>query len=637
MVLLILSSLMVIQGDNFYQGKWDGAAITREGIFLSYSYKKVVNDIGGLVTDVIKKGKYIYAGTSDGNIYLIRNGKKKEIFNSGGNYVVFGRYKNLLLAGISPQGKIFRIKGDKVSPYLNLDADYIWDIKTNNKGDIFAATGPSGKIFRIKNGTKDLYFQVKAKNVTSLMFYKNALYAATSYPGIIYKIYSRKKGEVYFDPLLDEVRGIGFSADTMYIAGNKGNAENVQGIVLMVNDGIDTLYTGEIILSSTQWKGRMLVGESKDGEVGWLKNGKIVILYDFPEKKITTLKSFGNDILIGTGAGAIYLARNRYSNAGSFITDVKDGGQGIKWGRITADAKLPKGTKVHFFARGGFTSSPDSSWTEWKGVTEQIPVNSRFIQLKAKLTTTINDKTPIIKKIFISYKGENRAPIIKAMQVLPPGIGWGTGEGNLFARKPLSPEDIIRYKKMGIRIKDGAFYIPHLLRCITFDVKDPDGNSVNVSLILKMKNSDFSDTLSTNARGNAFFFDNTTFPDGKYILKIIAKDAPQGNISKTTSKQIDLIIDNSPPAFQDIKIFSKKNKLFVQGVVEDKLSTIQAVFVNIDGRRWKPVEAKDKIYDEKKEGFQGEYTVSKRKHRISLKVLDTMNNKKIITRIIMGR
>ncbi len=635
MVLLLFSSLMVIQGDNFYRGKWDGAAITREGIFLSYSYKKVA-DIDELVTDVIKKGKYIYAGTSDGNIYLIRNGKKKEIFNSGGNYIVFGRYKNLLLAGISPQGKLFRIKGNKVSPYLNLDADYIWNITTNKKGDIFAATGPDGKVFRIKNGTKDLYFQVKAKNVISLMFYNNVLYAATSYPGLIYKIYSKKKGEVYFDPLLDEVRGIGFSADTMYVAGNKGNDESVQGVVLMINDGVDTLYTGGIIISSTQWKGRMLVGESKDGEVGWLKNGKIVILYDFPEKKITTLKSFGDNIMIGTGTGAIYLARNRYSNAGSFITDVMDGGIGVKWGRITTDAKLPKGTKVHFFARGGFTSLSDSSWTEWKSVTGQIPVNSRFIQLKAKLSTAVNNKTPIIRKIFISYKGENRAPVIKAMQVLPPGIGWGAGQSAIpLGRKPLSQEDIIQYKKMGIELKDGAFYIPHSLRCITFDVKDPDGDPVNVTLVLKMKNSEFSDTLCTDVHGNAFFFDNTTFPEGKYILRIIAKDAPQGNISKTTSKQINLIIDNSPPVFQDIKVFSNKNKLFVQGGVEDKLSTIQTVLINIDGKRWKPIEAKDKIYDESKEEFQGEYTVSKRKHRISLKVLDTMNNKKIITRIIM--
>jgi len=635
MLLFFVSSLMVIQGNDFYKGKWDGAAISKEGIFLSYSYKKIEGDIGGLITDIFKKGKYIYAGTSDGKIYLIKNGKTKEIFNSGGNYVVFGRSKNLLIAGISPQGKLFKIKGVHVSPYLNLDVDYIWDIISNNKGDIFAATGPDGKIFRIKNGTKDLYFQTKTKNVVSLRFHHNVLYATTSYPGFIYKIYSRKKGEVYFDPLIDEVKGIGFSSDTMYIAGNKGNNGNVSGIVLMIDDGIDTLHTGTPILSITQWKNRILAGESEDGEIAMLRNGQIIILYDFSEKKITILKPFKDNLLIGTGAGSMYLVKDKYLKKGSFITDVMDGGIGVKWGRVKAALETPKGTGYYFMVRGGFTGSVDSSWTEWKRVKDKITLDSRFIQLKSVLTSSGNN-TPILNKIFVSYKGGNRAPIINSLSVLPPGIGWGTGEGNPFAKKPLSPEDIIRYKKMGIHIKDGAFYTPHALRCITFDIKDPDGDPVDVSIFLKMVNSTFSDTLKTNVRGNAFFFDNTTFPGGNYILTISARDEPEGNISKTRTKEIKFVIDNTPPVFQNLNISYKNGKITAQGSVKDSLSFIQSVFINIDGKKWIPVEAEDGIYDEDEEGFQGKYKVSKIKHRVTLKVLDTMNNKKIITRIIMG-
>ena len=624
---------MVIEGNNFFQGKWDGAAISKQGIFLSYSYKKVSDDIGELVTDVIKKGKYIYAGTAAGNIYVIHNGKKKQIFNSGGNYVVFGGYKNLLLAGISPQGRLFRIKGNKVAPYLNLDVDYIWDILTNPKGDIFVATGPDGKIFRIKGGLKELYYQANAKNIISLMFKKNTLYATTSFPGLIYQITAKGNGKVYFDPLLDEVKGMGFSNDTMYIAGNNGNAENIRGTIMMVNDGIDTIYTGDVILSSAQWMGKTLVGGSKDGEIGWLSGGKIAILYDFPEKKITALKAFGNELLIGTGAGSIYLVKNKYLSSGSFISDVLDGGIGVKWGRITTSSKRPEGTNIKFFVRGGFTSPPDSLWTEWKRVNAEIPIKTRFIQLKTKLITTGN-KTPIVKKILISYISENRAPVIKSVQILPPGIGWGTGQGAPFNRKPLTQEDIARYKKMGIKLKDGSFYIPQSLRCITFAVNDPDGDPVQISLILKMEHSEFSDTLSNNVQGNAFFFENTTFPEGKYILTIVAKDKPQENVSKSIRKQTELVIDNTPPSFENLKILSKGNTIFVQGIIKDNLSHIQAAFINIDGKEWIPLEAKDKIYDERTEEIYGKYSVSSGKHRISLKAIDIMNNKRVITQIV---
>jgi len=267
MWLFIVSSLMLIQRNDFYQGEWKGNAISNEGISLTYDYKKIGEDIGEVITDLYKWGESIYVGTNQGNIYRIYRCKRELIYNSGGNYVVFGGNKKLLLAGISPQGKLFSIKGKNVAPYINLDVDYIWCINTGKYGEFYIGTGADGKIYRLKNGVKEIYFKTDAKNITSQLFFNKKLYATTSYPGLIYEIQGKNNGYVYFDPMLDEVMGIGFSHDTMYLAGNNGEGENINGLISMVNDGIDTLYSGGIILSAGIWDKKYIAGEAKDGEI----------------------------------------------------------------------------------------------------------------------------------------------------------------------------------------------------------------------------------------------------------------------------------------------------------------------------------------------------------------------------------
>lgn len=102
--------------------------------------------------------------------------------------------------------------------------------------------------------------------------------------------------------------------------------------------------------------------------------------------------------------------RSEYNTSGTYISDVADGGGLTDWKTLDISSTTPTGTSINISTRGGDIASPDSTWTEWQGLSDsdiQTP-DRRYMQYKIDLSTTDSNITPEITSIGVNYDTQTR-------------------------------------------------------------------------------------------------------------------------------------------------------------------------------------------------------------------------------------
>jgi hypothetical protein len=93
-----------------------------------------------------------------------------------------------------------------------------------------------------------------------------------------------------------------------------------------------------------------------------------------------------------------------------------------------------------------------------------------------------------------------------------------------------------------------------------------------------------------------YAFDSAAFPDGEYVARISASDAP-GNTpadALTTTLESDpFTIDNTPPEITDVKITDGH----IAFTAKDALSWIDKAEYSIDGGEWTLLDPVNKVTD----------------------------------------
>lgn len=123
-----------------------------------------------------------------------------------------------LLAGISgDQCRLCRYEAGKMETIFEPnDAKYIFDIKTDNVGNIYLATGPQGKVYVLDPSGKvaQLVYRGRDKNILSVAASRDGfVYAGSDTRGLVYKINPRNKtATVLYDSEEPEISAL-FSLD----------------------------------------------------------------------------------------------------------------------------------------------------------------------------------------------------------------------------------------------------------------------------------------------------------------------------------------------------------------------------------------------------------------------------------------
>ncbi len=210
----------------------------------------------------------------------------------------------------------------KFTLLADADASYLWSIRTDPKGTLYAAGGSPAKVFRFdSNGKPAIVFDSTDLSAQTIAFdSKGALYVGTSPDGKVYKVSATGEKSVFFDPKTKYIWDLAFSSDgTLYVAtGDKGQ------VFAVAPDG-----KGELFYSSDEAHIRVLAFESQGNLIaGTEPSGRILrisrsssksrakdykdsgapkadgfVLYETSKREVTSLAVAANGVIYASAIG----------------------------------------------------------------------------------------------------------------------------------------------------------------------------------------------------------------------------------------------------------------------------------------------------------------------------------------------
>jgi hypothetical protein len=111
----------------------------------------------------------------------------------------------------------------------------------------------------------------------------------------------------------------------------------------------------------------------------------------------------------GAGMRAEWLRLGTYATSGTFTSRVLDGGPTTaSWQTLNAQSTVPSGTTLAFDTRSGPTAQPDGAWSGWQALGGGGAIASpdaRYIQYRARMTSSAGAATPTLRRAEILFAG----------------------------------------------------------------------------------------------------------------------------------------------------------------------------------------------------------------------------------------
>ena len=102
-------------------------------------------------------------------------------------------------------------------------------------------------------------------------------------------------------------------------------------------------------------------------------------------------------------------------------------------------------------------------------------------------------------------------------------------------------------------------------------------------------------------------WDTTSVPNGTYVLRVVASDAPSNPPGAALSGEADSTtfdVDNTPPAIRVTGVRREGTRTVMSFEVADDDSAVQRMDYSLDATKWRPIYPKDGICDSRVEQFE---------------------------------
>ena len=580
-----------------------------------------------------------------------------------------------IYAATNPDGKIYKLEHGSQAPskapetqtkgaagsgwsssvYYDPDSKYIWDLKLDSSGNLFAATGDQGQILRVTpKGEHTVFFKSDEAHIRVLAFdAKGNLIAGSDGSGLIYRIAANGDAFVLYSAPKKEMTALAIDKDGNIYAAGVGEKHSAGGGAGFFSAPVSmppatpsaAPQTGITIASSGPsppppsisfpsagagvsggsevyriapdgstarvWSskedmvyalafdshGRLLAGTGNRGHI-FAINGEdqFIDLVKASASQVTAFASApGGGLYASTSnLGKVFLLSATPASEGNYESDVFDAHIFSRWGR----AEFRGAGNIELFARSGNVDNPDRNWSRWEKIDPQkeggigVP-SARFVQWKAVLHA--GDPTPGVKSVSLNYLPKNVAPDFEEV-VVQAGVRYQS-----------TP------KTFGSEAGGGQ----------RFDTPPPtthDRDSIGVKWSVHDDNDDQmvyavyyrgdGETrwllLKDNLTDKFYSFDASLLPDGGYTIQVMASDAPShspGEALTATRESGRFEVDTTPPRIEDLKASVEGAQIHVTFRAADSFSAIKRSEFSIDAGDWQFVEPVGQLSDSKTESY----------------------------------
>lgn len=583
------------------------------------------------------------------------------------------------------------------SVYFAPGTKYIWDLCFDKAGDLYVATGDHGEIYKVTSkGDHSVFFKSDETHIRALALdAKGNLIAGTDGSGLIYRISPAGEGFVLYSAAKKEITALALDHDgNIYAAavGEKrsGSGGSSGGASILLNVGPSAAPTGgqgpgqaptttsSVPMASFPASGGSASGgsdvykisadgsptrlwsshedivyalafDSHDKLLAGTGNRGHVFAIDGPDEFSDLLKASASQVTgfakaprgglyaSSSNLGKIFVLGPGPENEGSYESDVFDAKIFSRWGRVD----FRGAGNIDLLARSGNVDNPDRNWSPWKQVdlnkgAEMAVPAARYAQWKVVLHA--DNSKPAVNSVTLYYLPKNVAPEIEDVSVqvgtryqpvARAGSSLGTDQsgssGNRFDSAVPSTHD---------RDAIGVKWSAH----------DENDDQLVYSVYYRGDGESRWLLLKDNLFDKAYSFDASLLPDGGYVIKVIASDAPSHSPgeSLTASRESRRFeVDTTPPRIENLAASLEGPEIHVRFRAEDGFSTIKRAEFSVDAGDWKYLEPIGQLSDSRIEDYDFKVTPAAEKdssaeHVVVVRVYDKYDNMAAAKTVLKG-
>lgn len=674
---------------DFLKGTPTGVSIDAAGRLLVAPVTSMLTDLAApQAWSLVRAGDGTwYAGTGgDGRIVRGRGAQVDTVLDvepSGIHALALSGDR--LFAASSPDGRVHVIEpGGSSRVFFDPAEPYIWALAVDRQGQVWVGAGHPAVVYRVApDGTAQVVYRPAARHVVSLaMDTSGRIFAGTDSPARLYRFDDAARPFVVLEPGLTELRAIRPAADgSLFIAaltaGGDAAAEGTVTGSVTITVGGTTTGTSSTTAPATPptrrsvvyrvtadgtwdalWEttdavydlalpgdGNLLVATGPEGRIYQVSTaaatwGAVSLINTTDAKQVTRLASDGTRTLaITANPGRVVAVGSTPSPASSYLSSVRDAKTSAQWGMIRWEGA----GAVALHTRSGNTEVPDDSWAPWSAPTPQASgqgitsPSARFLQWRATLTP--GTVAPVVTSVTVAYLARNLRPVVSEITVHPPGVVFqrpfssdegaiaGLDDATADARRPPGVEAAAGAPALGRRM------ISRGLQTLSWKAEDADGDRLQYALHYRREGEATWRLLRDQLTDPLFVWDTTSVPDGRYLIRIAAADAPSNTPDRvlTGDRESGAIdVDNTPPV-----IAATATGLRVTIRVTDAHSGVHRVDYSLGGQAWQAVRPLDGLADSRDEQFEITLPTAADAARLVIRAADVMQN--VTSSVIGGR
>jgi hypothetical protein len=601
----------------------------------------------------------IFAGTSpDGKVYRITpDGHAEVYFDPADKYI----WSLALLAdgslavGTGDNGKLYRVRAAGAKPESSLliatNQTHVMSLAVTAQGDLIAGTDPGGLVLRISpEGKAFALFDANLREIHAL---------APAADGSIYALAlsdaastGRQQSSPTPAPQPAETTGTSSTSVTITAIDESGVPVPQPGqparsrtdissarsaVFRILPDGAtDVVWSSPSItafaIAPALQPGSVLIGTADKGRIYSVTNdGRDTLLLQSSEGQIASFLVRGNQVYAASSnQGKLFRFGQELVAEGSYESPVRDAKLTASWGRIWWRGS----GNVELQTRTGNGERPDATWSEWSTPyrdPEGSPISSpraRFIQWRATLRS--GGAQTWMEDASLAYLPRNVAPEILAISSLPIGVG-------LQQTAQLQVDPNVESSGLDPSLFGAVAQVPPRrifqrgARSFQWQAEDRNGDTLEYAIYYRPLNETTFRLLRDKLRDSFYTIDGATLADGRYIIKIIASDAPDNPLGQALtgerlSEPVD--IDNTPPVLRAVATPAAGtggNRVVFE--VDDATGKIRRGDFSLDGAPWTPLFPDDGIADSGHERYSVVLPVlAPGEHTVSLRAFDGSGN-----------
>lgn len=655
---------------------WSSAVDNQGNVYLGTghdgkTYKIPASGTGALLYDAaeldvtalaVARDGAVFAGTSpDGKVYRIASDGRAEVYFDPGDKYIWSlaiMSDGSLAVGTGDSGKLYRVRAAGANPDSSLlvstNQTHVISLAVTSQGDLIAGTDSGGLVLRVSpEGKMFALFDTQLREIHALApaadgsIYALALSDAASsarspstppVPSPQPSEGATPSTSVTITPIDETGAPIQTPGGPTRSRSDVSNARSA--VFRILPDGAtDVVWSSPSVtafsIAPGLQPGSVLIGTADKGRIYSVTNdGRDTLLLQSPEGQISSLLVKNNQIYAASSnQGKLFRFGNELVSEGTFESPVRDARLTASWGRIWWRG----GGAVEVQTRTGNGERPDATWSDWSTAYRNPEGNqissprARFIQWRATVRASASSSLPSwVEDVSVAYLPRNVAPEVLSIGVLPIGVGLQqmaqVGVDPNVESSGLDPSVFGPIAQVPPR----RFY-QRGARSFQWQAEDRNSDTLEYAIYYRALNEQTFRLLKDKLRDNFYTIDGATLADGRYVIKVVASDAPDNpSGQKLTGERLSepVDIDNTPPV---VKVTGQpqftRDSVRVVFAVDDATGKVKKADASLNGAAWIPVFPDDGIADSGHEVYSVDFgELGLGEHTISLRAFDSSGN-----------